>query len=142
MDRWLSEYFPPIFVLLWLAISLIVSRVGGWATLAQDYRAGSDFLGARWRFRSISLRLGTNYNGVVTVGADPTSLFLSCIFLFRLGHPPLLIPWPEISVEHERRMFLKLVTLRTSRHPSLPIRMSARLFERLEAARERRPMMG
>ncbi len=37
-----------------------------------------------------------SYRGVLTIRATPIGLLLSVMVLFRLGHPPLLIPWHAI----------------------------------------------
>jgi hypothetical protein len=39
-------------------------------------------------------RIGeAKYNGVLRIAHDPFGLYLSVMFLFRVGHPPLFIPW-------------------------------------------------
>ena len=49
--------------------------------------------------QSAAMRWLTHYNNVLTVGADSEGLFLVPFFLFRVGHPPLFVPWAEITAE-------------------------------------------
>ena len=44
------------------------------------------------------------YNGVLTVGVNPAGLYLAVMPLFRPGHPPLFIPWPDVTVGSEQRV--------------------------------------
>ena len=37
------------------------------------------------------------YKGALKVGTAPQGLYLAVWPILRLGHPPLLIPWAEIS---------------------------------------------
>ena len=43
------------------------------------------------------MRFWSHYGGVVRVTAASDALYLSVVFLFRIGHPPLRIPWNEIN---------------------------------------------
>ena len=92
------ELFFAAFVGLWIGVSLSVARLGGWATLATFYCFSGSFNGDCWRFQSGELRWKIGYNNGLTVGANPTGLYLSVFFLFRLGHPDLFVPWADISV--------------------------------------------
>lgn len=47
-----------------------------------------------------------SYRGVLTIHATPIGLFLSVMVLFRLGHPPLLIPWSAVRDEGPPQGFL------------------------------------
>ena len=128
------QFLPLLFLALWLVVSFLIAVFGGWRQLSRSYRASSDFMGERWRFRSISMRWATGYNNVITIGADPTGLYLSVFFLFRFGHPPLFLPWTELSALRSRHFFVRVVTLSASRHPEVPIRVPARLFTKIAAS--------
>ncbi len=45
----------------------------------------------------------TNYNSVLTIHVSPEGLHLAVMKIFRLGHPPILIPWAEIHQATFRR---------------------------------------
>ena len=45
---------------------------------------------------------GVGYRNIVNFGADSSGLFLSVFPLFRLGNPPLFIPWSDITSSQEK----------------------------------------
>lgn len=131
----LFHWWPALFVpFIWILVSFIISRVGGWSLLARVYLAQADTLdGDSWRFQSIQMRWGTNYGNCVTVRADPLGLGLSVLFLLRLGHPPLLIPWPDITMVTVKkfRFFPSWIEFRFRLEPSIPIRINNKLFSKI-----------
>lgn len=74
------------------------------------------------------------YNGVLHLGADPIGLHLSLAPGFGFGHPPLYIPWSEITATAERRRLAGAVRFGFRRQPSVPLRVARRLAEQLQAA--------
>jgi hypothetical protein len=123
------------FVGLWCAVSMGLSLIGGWFELASVYPLPRTFEGTRWHFRSANMRFGSHYGSCLTVGADPTGLFMKTLFLFRLGHAPLFIPWNSISIR-EVRYFLIFprVQFRFQNAPSIPLYLSVGLGRRLREA--------
>jgi hypothetical protein len=125
MQPWISQHFwvvfPVFFVVLWCAVMAIVSYVGGWTILARQYRYSSEFVGERWRMQSAQMRWWMNYNNCLTLGSNETGLYLSIMPLFRFCHPPLLIPWAEISVSRQCRFFLDYVRLCLGREVGIPL---------------------
>ena len=80
------------------------------------------------------MRWGTHYGNCLTFGADQTALFVSVLFPFRCGHPPLFILWSEISVRHTRYFYIAdRVELRFRRVPTIPLYVSPALAEDLRA---------
>jgi hypothetical protein len=129
--HWWPAFFAPF---IWILVSFIISRVGGWSLLARVYLAQADTLdGDSWRFQSIQMRWGTNYGNCVTVRADPLGLGLSVLFLLRLGHPPLLIPWSDITMVTVKkfRFFPSWIEFRFRLEPSIPIRINNKLFSKI-----------
>ncbi|HEY7676970.1 MAG TPA: hypothetical protein VIG69_07845 [Candidatus Methylomirabilis sp.] len=133
---WPIAWEPFILVIagIWIALSIALSRAGGWAALAAVYRASEAFEGERWRFQSAGMRWGTNYGSCLTVGADAKGLHLAVPLLFRIGHPPLFIPWTDISVTVMRRPVLTYLEFRFRRAPAIPLRVGERLGRRIAAA--------
>jgi hypothetical protein len=73
-----------------------------------------------------------NYGGCINVGVNQNGLYLSVVFLFRLGHPPLFIPWPDISKMKKRAFFFfKQVELRFAKCPRIPFVISQRLMDKI-----------
>jgi hypothetical protein len=133
---WPALFVPSIFIL----VSFLIARIGGWSLLARVYPAQSDTLdGETWRFQSIQMRWSTNYGNCVTVRTNPLGLGFSVLFLLRLGHPPLLIPWSDITVHRRKRsrFFPSWVELRFRLEPSVPIRVNDKLFAKIMKASER-----
>jgi hypothetical protein len=90
-------FILPIAIAAWWCIIMwVVSRMCGWHALARHYRAESRFNGKHYRFSSVKMGSG-NYSGCVTLGANSYGLFLAVMFLFRVGHPPLFIPWADLT---------------------------------------------
>lgn len=89
------------FVLFWVMVVSLLAWISGWRALAARYRD----LGLRERYSrqrvSGSLR-GVGYNHVLRVHQDTHCLYLAVHPLFRIGHPPLRIPWREIERREER----------------------------------------
>jgi hypothetical protein len=57
-----------------------------------------------------------NYGGCITAYLGPGGLRLSVWPIFRLMHPPLLIPWDEItSVARSKSFFCTVYTVRIDR---------------------------
>ncbi len=127
------ELFLVGFVGLWIAISYLVARLGGWAKLATFYRFSGPFDGQCWRFQSAELRWKMGYNNCLTVGANSAGLYLSVLFLFRLGHPGLFIPWTDISITPGKRGFWSIYReFRFRQAPMIPFRISQRLAQRIK----------
>jgi hypothetical protein len=78
---------------------------------------------------------GVHYNGALKMGGDVGGFYLTSIFLFRLGHPPLFIPWTEIGVGKSRWLdFYLPVTLTLGRAEQVPFRISRRTARKLRVA--------
>jgi hypothetical protein len=83
----------------WCGVSWFFSFITGWQLLASRYRArvGPDVkplqaVRANWG----SPLLGGN---VYVLAATAQGLYLGVLFPFRIGHPPLLIPWRDVRAE-------------------------------------------
>lgn len=81
------------------------------------------------------MRMGTNYGSCLIVGVNPEGIRLSVLFLFRIGHPPLFIHWPEVSMREKRFLFFfKQVELRFAKCSSIPFVISRRLMNKISDA--------
>jgi hypothetical protein len=126
--------FPLFFVAIWLLVSVMISRVGGWATLATRFRFEGEFTGPRWNWQAAQMRYTVNYNGCLTLGCDETGLYLATMPLFRFKHPPLLIPWNEITASRKRILFMDFVRLSLGNDSQIPLTIRLSLAERLSNA--------
>ena len=89
---WSIPVFLVGFAAFWCLISKVLSLMA-WGRLAAEY-AAPDQSRPTDGFRLARAKLGmVSYQGVINADATPTGLVLSVLFLFRVGHPPLLVPW-------------------------------------------------
>ena len=97
MQDFLNQYpllaIIPLFILLWCAVIFLIAALSGWMDLASRFHLTSTFTGSAWRLQRARMRWTSHYGSCLTVGADMTGLNLATLFLFRVGYPPLLIPW-------------------------------------------------
>ena len=80
------------------------------------------------------MRWLTGYGNCLTVGANSYGLYLRILFLFRFMHPPLFIPWSEVSIKTRRNLILgEQVTLTLGHERAIPLTIR-RLISKLKAA--------
>ena len=127
-------YFAIFFLVLWLLLNLIISRLTGWARMAAHYPVIGAFTGKIWRFQTITTRRGMGYKGSANVGADSRGLHLSLFFIFRFGHPPLFVPWRDITITEKQVFKSKVLELRFRKTEDLPVRIFAKLGDHLAEA--------
>lgn len=53
------------------------------------------------------------------------------LILFRLGHPPLFIPWDDISASEGHLLFFRYVDLTFRRAPGTRLRLRKRLADKV-----------
>lgn len=121
----------PLCVAGWIVFSYLLSYLSGWRFLAQAYRATQPFSGRVVRPWAASMRWGVNYNGLIAIGMNSMGIHLSAFFLFRVGHPPIFIPWSEISASRQRRWWFKLIRLQFERYPSTYLLIPLNVAEKL-----------
>ncbi len=121
------------YILLGLGIPLLFIVVcylvafAGWRQVHQwypDRPLGVTGADASW-YMNWGLIGMANYKGVLTLTATPQGLRISVLFLFRIGHPPIFIPWGDITAVRETWYFSPVVLLTLAKVPSVPIRLSA-----------------
>lgn len=130
-SSWLRVLFPVLFVAGWLLVSVLLSAMGGWRALAQQYAAGERFSGKRFHFRSAQLGGFVNYSACLTLGASAQGLYLAVLPLFRMGHPPLIIPWADVTAREARSWLFSAIELESNKVPGTTVRLSARLAQAL-----------
>lgn len=126
-----EQYLFLAFIAVWCGIVFLLSLVSGWRELSQYYGSTAPFNGPRFWFQSVSMRLRVGYNNCLIVGANTEGLYVSILFPFRIGHPPLLFPWVDISVAEKRGFLLRGFELRFNRCPSIPFVISKRLMNKV-----------
>lgn len=130
-------HFVLFFLALWISITLLISIIGGWRLLSKAYRADFSFDGRKLRMKSGGMRWGTNYAACLTVGANQEGLFLAVFPIFRIGHPPLFIPWNDISTEDRKQpVFFPTAKFIFRKCPNVHLVFSKKLAERIFTMRE------
>lgn len=113
------QIFFVVFVCVWLLVGIFAAQMSGWAQLSRYYRSEATFEGERWRFRRCRMRWLTHYDRCVTTGANTQGLYLSLFFLFRAGHPPLFVPWAEVTVKQGKTLFWDWTEFRFKQAPGV-----------------------
>jgi hypothetical protein len=109
--------FPLIllgFIAFWLGVVKVIALLG-WQRLATHYHVAQVPAVPR-QWLSLAYVGFIQYQRVIRAGASAEGLVLTVIFPFRVGHPPLLIPWQAIGPVHHKKKWLRStysVTIRT-----------------------------
>ncbi len=120
-----------LFVGLWCGICLGLAYAGGWQALARVYPDSPRSEGRRFHFCSARVGAWVSYNSSLSVGANAWGVRLAVWPIFRPGHPPLFIPWNEISSGLERLLGMRLVVLSFAQTPTTRVRISYGLAKKL-----------
>jgi hypothetical protein len=128
---WLPILFPIFFIGIWVLVCLLLSGVGGWGTWARHYAAQDPFRATKLRFRSGQTGNHVNYRSCLTFGADREVLYLAVLPLFRVGHPPLRIPWSDVCARESRGWVFEYVDLEFAKAPGTSLKISRSLAQAL-----------
>jgi len=129
---------PLLFVTFWCVILALISALAGWRALAARFRSDSTPCGelhtaGPW-FATVYMRGWTHYSGVIRMTAAGDALYLTVLMPFRVGHPPLRIPWNEIACARTRRFLQNFMELRLGTQEQIPFRISERTARKLGLA--------
>ena len=135
----LSPYWLMLFIALGVAwmcvIFFLISVLSGWYKLSQRFRAQSEPYGqtrsAGPFFYTVYMRYWGHYSSIIRMTAAEDALYLSVLFPFRLGHPPLCIPWKEIQFGRTKFFFRRYVVLTLGEQARIPMRISERMARNL-----------
>lgn len=137
MENW-NKIFPLFFVLLflavWLFVSKLLARIGGWGSFSHAYPAPDSFSGQTWNFQSAVFNRGTRYNHCLKISAGPQGVLFATHFLVRYAHPPFFIPWSDLSGTETKSFWGRWVKLEFARLNSVSCQIPLKLADRLEAA--------
>lgn len=119
MNSFPWSFFPVLFIGMWIGIALFLSRLG-WSDLASSYRAETRFEGRRWHW--VSAYVGkVSYRSSLTMGANGDGLFMVPVIFFRIAHPPLFVPWSDITAIWKQSFLFPYVQLTTRWAPDAAI---------------------
>jgi len=124
-----------IFIAFWCAIGYLVSFLTGWLALARRFKKQSEPYGeirsAGPFFYTVYMRFWGHYSSVIRLTAASDALYASVLFLFRIGHPPLRIPWDEIRFGRTKFFFRTYIVLTLGNAEKIPMRISLRMARNL-----------
>lgn len=127
--------FPVFFLAVWALAGLIISYTGGWWALSMRFRKQSEPLGetktAGPLFYGVYTRFWTHYSSVIRMTAATDALYLSVLLPFRIGHPPLRIPWNEIRFSRTKYFWRPYLVLTLGLQEQIPMRIAERMARKL-----------
>jgi hypothetical protein len=135
IEKVLLCLFPVFFVGMWSFVLFLLANIGGWSRLARHYQTQTEFAGKKWHFKSGRMGL-TNYSACLTVGANNSGLYLAVFPLFRVGHPPLLIPWVDISTSKSKRFWFSYLDFKFTQTPTVTFKIPEQLGTTLLSLRD------
>jgi hypothetical protein len=110
------QYFFPLFIGGWLGVTALLAYLGGWVSLAKEFRTDAPAAGESFRFVSGGMgraAFPVSYRSCLSLVVTPAGFRLAILFPFRLLSPPLFVPWTRVeSLEEGRRFLVKSVQIR------------------------------
>ena len=98
--------FAIFFVAMWTGVLHLIAATGGWSRLARIYpgnalaksgdKNGQTASGKSYNWVSMQLGWFAQYSSVLVVTVMPQGLHIEPMFMFKVAHPPLQIPWSAI----------------------------------------------
>ena len=127
-------YFWVLFVAQWPITFYIISFMSGWHRLSirfstQEEPCGQTRSTGLFPY-SVQMRF-LNYNGCIRMTAAEDALYLSVLFLLRMGHPPLRIPWGEIQFSTTKSFGMMFVVLTLGEKEKIRMRISEHMANKL-----------
>ena len=133
LPLWVWPLFPVFFAVLWCAITYLLAFMSGWRRLAAHYAAELPTAGYRFRFRSAKSGW-VRFNHCLNFAVTPDGLHLWLLRPFRLGSPPLLVPWRDVAATRRRDLLITSIALRFARAPGVRMQIATSLGEQIAAA--------
>lgn len=117
------------FVLIWSGVIYLLAWLSVWRRLARRYRCAKAPEGSV--FGTLWAMLGpVNHRGTLKIQPAPEGLYLSTMVFFRIGHPPLLIPWHAIKRQDGTQISLvKMVALELGDPKITTLRLPASMVD-------------
>jgi len=127
--------FAVYFVMLWCFVCIVLSVMSGWFALSRRFHKQSDPYGetrsAGPFSYGIRMRFRIGYGNVIRLTAAEDALYLSILLLFRIGHPPLRIPWQDVQFGRSKFLWQQYVVLTLGKQERIPMRISERMARKL-----------
>lgn len=127
----LPYLFPFFFIGIFVFVLFFLSKKG-WSQLANEYRFDNSFEGERVGIISAAIN-GVNYNNCLLLKYNDEGFYLRPVFIFRLFHKPLFIPWKVIKdIRDKKILFVQLKELRIGEPTIAIMQMRKTAFSKIE----------
>lgn len=110
-----------VAVVAWLVGSSLSALGSGWHKLEHRFRAKAPFSGDTINLQTGYMRWGSRYFHTLTLGANADGLYIAAMLLARVAHPPLFIPWNQISAIDQSRRFREGTLLTLGQKEQVPL---------------------
>lgn len=107
--------------LAWFVGSSLSALGSGWHKLQHRFRATGPFSGEQKSFQTGVMRWNSRYNHSLTLGANHEGMYIRPMWLARMEHPPLFVPWSEVSSIDRPRRFREGTLLTLGRKEQVPL---------------------
>lgn len=125
--------FPVFFMGMWCFVCFVLSQIGGWGALGKRFRADREPMGIVFHGQSAQLRIFCSYINCLTMIVAKEGLYLKVWPMFRIGHPPLLIPREEIgAAKHHRLLWLRRVSFPVGRPAITTMKVPEKVFDQFQ----------
>jgi hypothetical protein len=125
--------FPLFFILMFVGVLFVTSKKG-WSDLAAVYRFDSSFEGRSIGLISLYIN-GAAYKNCLVLKYDHEGFYLRPVFVFRLFHRPLFVPWKDIKDIRSKKVVFTDLTELVIGNPAIALmQMKRSTFEKLEQA--------
>ena len=124
---------------MWLAITTTLGAFAGWFELQELYPDGDEEPLDRLRFVSGAIGRGSlfnpwgnvSYGGCLSLDVCPHGLRIGVWRIFAVFQKRIFIPWPCITVEFKRILFLQRYRLEFAQTDGRALTISKRAFDRI-----------
>lgn len=126
--EWIETAVPAFLVFMILILGPALAAIGGWGALAERY--GNSLPRPERKFRFCSASIGRSYyNGVLWIAAGTEGIRFAVLPILRLGHPPFVVPWSDVTASRGKRGIFPCIELVFDKVPVVPVRLSIGLAE-------------
>src|SRR4051812_15186749 len=125
-------YLLPVFFIAMFVLVLFILSKKGWTDLANEYHFDGSFHGKRIGIISATIN-GVNYNNCLLLKYNEEGFYLRPIFIFRIFHKPILIPWKDIKDVRDKKILFVQVKELVIGAPAIAImQMRIATFSKIE----------
>ena len=111
--------FTIFFPLLWCGVVFLISRIGDWSRLAKHFSA-PDRKPSGTLHKGVLGSVGiSQYKYTLIVHLNDEGFFLENMWLFRIGHPRLFIPWSAVSKREKKQVLMFHFNILTIGEPKI-----------------------